>query len=74
MPVRFCHVCCEQLGDGTVTGRSTPSTDVLTGVAAITAGDSYTCALTASGGLRCWGRNDVGEASAVHACSVTLLS
>jgi alpha-tubulin suppressor-like RCC1 family protein len=61
------HVCCVQLGDGTTAARDTPSVDVLTSVAAITAGESHTCALTASGGVRCWGRGDLGQASAVHA-------
>ena len=58
-----------QLGDGTNTDRKTPpSTDVLTSVAAIAAGGYHTCALTASGGVRCWGQNIEGQASAVHAC------
>jgi alpha-tubulin suppressor-like RCC1 family protein len=57
-----------QLGDGTNTDRSTPTADVLTSVAAITTGQSHTCALTTSGGVRCWGWNNEGPASAVHAC------
>ncbi len=63
-----------QLGDGTstVTDRSTPSADVLTSVAAITAGNDHTCALTTSGGVRCWGRGGNGEASALHACEAFL--
>ena len=47
-----------QLGDGTVQNRIKP-VDVLelsSGVFAITAGDNYTCALTASG-VKCWGAN-----------------
>ncbi len=62
------HVRCVQLGDGTATGRNTPSADVLTSVAAVTAGNFHTCALTTYGGVRCWGFNDEGQASAVHAC------
>ncbi len=59
-----------QLGDGTTTDRWTPpSADVLTSVAAIAAGGSHTCVLTNSGGVRCWGQNNVGQASAVHACN-----
>jgi hypothetical protein len=62
-------VCCVlQLGDGSYDGRSTPpSTDVLTGVAAITASwriVAYTCALMTTGGVRCWGNNDYGQVRA----------
>jgi alpha-tubulin suppressor-like RCC1 family protein len=53
-----------QLGDGTTRSRNTPSADVLTSVAAITAGVYHTCALTTSGGVRCWGFNLYGQASA----------
>jgi len=52
-----------QIGDGSVTRRTTP-VDVIglaSGVAAITAGGSHTCALTSSGGARCWGYNIYGE-------------
>jgi alpha-tubulin suppressor-like RCC1 family protein len=51
-----------QLGDGTLVDRSTPpATDVLTGVQAIAAGGTTTCALTTGGGVRCWGDNSVGQ-------------
>lgn len=52
-----------QLGDGTTTERRTPGgvTDLAAGVAAISAGDFYTCALTDAGGVRCWGDNYAGK-------------
>ena len=52
-----------QLGDGTFTDRWTP-TDVpgLSGVSAIAAGGTHTCALIASNrGVVCWGGNAVGQ-------------
>ncbi|MBI5529160.1 MAG: RCC1 repeat-containing protein [Deltaproteobacteria bacterium] len=52
-----------QLGDGTTRDRSTP-VDVLqltSGVMAATAGGDYTCAVTTSGGINCWGNNEHGQ-------------
>jgi alpha-tubulin suppressor-like RCC1 family protein len=48
-----------QLGDGTTTERHTPVnvSDLTGGVRAIAAGGDHTCALTSSGGLKCWGHN-----------------
>ena len=47
-----------QLGDGTTTDRPTPPpADVAGGMAAVSAGDIHTCALTNAGGVRCWGHN-----------------
>ncbi len=53
-----------QLGNGTTSaGGGTPVavTGLGSGVAAIAAGYSHTCALTTGGALRCWGANEYGE-------------
>jgi len=51
-----------QLGDGTkdddpVPHPLPPSADIAGGFAAVSTGDSHTCALTTAGGVRCWGNN-----------------
>jgi len=56
-----------QLGDGSTTDRHTPvtvktnSTTNLTNVVAISAGDTHTCALLASGLAKCWGAGGNGR-------------
>jgi alpha-tubulin suppressor-like RCC1 family protein len=51
-----------ELGDGTTIDRSTP-VDVIgltTGVAAVSVGTFHACAVTTTGGVKCWGENRVG--------------
>ena len=52
-----------QLGDGTTISRTLPVnvTDLSSGVAAVSAGGSHTCALTTTGGIKCWGNNASGR-------------
>jgi alpha-tubulin suppressor-like RCC1 family protein len=52
-----------RLGDGTFTTRTTPVnvTGLTSGVAQIYGGGDHTCALTTSGGLKCWGLNTFGQ-------------
>jgi len=52
-----------QLGDGSTTSWATgvDVSGLANDVASLSAGDHHTCALTTSGGLRCWGRNLDGQ-------------
>ena len=53
-----------QLGDGAILGylvSTPPTSDALTGVKATAAGEGHTCALTETGGVRCWGGNAYGQ-------------
>lgn len=52
-----------QLGDGSGTEKLVPVnvSGLTSGVSAISAGEVHTCALTTSGGLKCWGANSYGQ-------------
>lgn len=52
-----------QLGNGTDGSKASTTavaTKRITGIAAIAAGSKHTCALTANGGVKCWGSNRYG--------------
>jgi RHS repeat-associated protein len=52
-----------QVGDNSTTQRTTPVnvSGLTSGVSAIAVGDFHTCALTTSGGVKCWGNNSNGQ-------------
>jgi alpha-tubulin suppressor-like RCC1 family protein len=53
-----------QLGDGSIYLYRSDPVDVVglsSGVASVSAGGMYTCAVMSAGGVKCWGRNDYGQ-------------
>ena len=52
-----------QLGDGTTTARSVPARPIglASGATSVSAGDARACALTAAGGVKCWGSGSSGQ-------------
>jgi len=52
-----------QLGDGTTTDRHSPTAvgALTSGVAAVAAGQYFTCAIKTNGSLWCWGLNSFGQ-------------
>lgn len=52
-----------QLGDGSTTSSNLPVgvSGFASGAAAVAAGDHHSCAITTTGGVRCWGLNGAGQ-------------
>ena len=52
-----------QMGDNSTTQRLTPVnvTGLGSGMSKISAGDGFSCALSTTGGIQCWGRNNNGQ-------------
>jgi alpha-tubulin suppressor-like RCC1 family protein len=50
-----------ELGDGTTVDSNTPVTALISDAVGVTVGDIHSCALLASGKVKCWGNNSQGQ-------------
>jgi alpha-tubulin suppressor-like RCC1 family protein len=57
------HNASGQLGDGTTADRYAAGfvTGLEAGAFTVSAGDNHACAVTVTGGVKCWGNNDHGQ-------------
>ena len=62
-----------QLGDGTYTPRTIPTTVTgLSGVAQVSVGERYTCARKSDGTVWCWGSNEQGQLASTSVVESTI--
>jgi hypothetical protein len=61
-----------QLGDGTTTNRTSPDFvyGLTSGIIKIAVGETHSCAITSSGGIKCWGDNSYGQLGDGQSCGI----